>query len=171
MRGGHEVVAFDLNQDSVKRLGEEGAAAASSLADAVAQLESPRVVWVMLPAGAPTEQRRRGARRTARRGRRDHRRRQHLLQGRRPPRRGARARRASATSTCGTSGGVWGLDRGYCLMVGGAPEACRRGSQPILRDARAGAGRRPRTPGGRRLSGARAEEATCTAARSARATS
>ncbi|MDC0681777.1 phosphogluconate dehydrogenase (NAD(+)-dependent, decarboxylating) [Sorangium atrum] len=145
MRGGHEVVAFDLNQDSVKRLGEEGAATASSLGDAVAQLESPRVVWVMLPAGAPTE------RVVGELG-------EQLGEGdviidggntyfKDDVRRArALAPKGIRYVDVGTSGGVWGIDRGYCLMVGGAPEAFAL-VQPILRTLAPGPGDIPRTPG------------------------
>ncbi|XXY49436.1 phosphogluconate dehydrogenase (NAD(+)-dependent, decarboxylating) [Sorangium sp. So ce269] len=145
MRGGHEVVAFDLNQDSVKQLGEEGAETASSLGEAVEKLASPRVVWVMLPAGAPTE---------------------HVVQelgeklgpgdviidgGNTYFKDDVRRARALAPKgiryvDVGTSGGVWGLDRGYCLMVGGAPEAFSL-VQPILRTLAPGQGDIPRTPG------------------------
>ncbi|WP_437820149.1 phosphogluconate dehydrogenase (NAD(+)-dependent, decarboxylating) [Sorangium sp. So ce1078] len=155
MRGGHEVVAFDLNQDSVRQLGEEGAATASSLDEVVQQLASPRVVWVMLPAGAPTE---------------------HVVQEL-GEKLGAGdviidggntyfkddVRRAKALAPkgvryvdVGTSGGVWGLDRGYCLMVGGAPETFAL-VEPILRTLAPGPGDIPRTPG-RREAGSTSEE-------------
>ncbi|WP_437593777.1 phosphogluconate dehydrogenase (NAD(+)-dependent, decarboxylating) [Sorangium sp. So ce1000] len=152
MRGGHEVVAFDLNQDSVKRLGEEGAATASSLGDAVAQLASPRVVWVMLPAGAPTERvveelgEKLGAGDV-------------IIDGGNTYFKDD-VRRAKALAPkgiryvdVGTSGGVWGIDRGYCLMVGGAPEAFAL-VQPILRTLAPGPGNIPRTPGRQAAEGA-----------------
>src|SRR5437016_3468990 len=56
MRGGHQVVGFDRDQTSVEKLVAEGASGAASLEEALAQLESPRIVWVMLPAGGPTEE-------------------------------------------------------------------------------------------------------------------
>ncbi|WP_437338873.1 phosphogluconate dehydrogenase (NAD(+)-dependent, decarboxylating) [Sorangium sp. So ce394] len=147
MRGGHEVVAFDLNQDSVRQLGAEGAATASSLGEVVAQLASPRVVWVMLPAGAPTERvvqelgEKLGAgdviidggntyfKDDVRRAR-------------------ALAPRGIRYVDVGTSGGVWGIERGYCLMVGGAPETFAL-VEPILRTLAPGPGDIPRTPGRR----------------------
>src|ERR1700730_2873051 len=55
MRGGHECVVFDLNPDNVKQLAGEGAAGATSLEDLVRRLAPPRAVWVMVPAGEPTE--------------------------------------------------------------------------------------------------------------------
>ncbi|WP_437492655.1 phosphogluconate dehydrogenase (NAD(+)-dependent, decarboxylating) [Sorangium sp. So ce1014] len=147
MRGGHDVVAFDLNQDSVKQLGEEGAGTATSLDEVVAQLASPRVVWVMLPAGAPTE---------------------HVIQelGEKlgagdviidggntyfkddVRRAGALAPKGIRYVDVGTSGGVWGIERGYCLMVGGAPETFAL-VEPILRTLAPGPGDIPRTPGRR----------------------
>jgi 6-phosphogluconate dehydrogenase len=72
----------------------------------------------MLPAGAPTEDTIANWA-SCSQGRHDHRRRQHLLQGRHPPRQGAGEPRASHYVDVGTSGGVWGLERGYCMMIGG----------------------------------------------------
>src|SRR5438270_10376531 len=54
-KGGHKCTVFDLNAENVKKLVEEGAAGANSLEDLVKQLPQPRVVWVMVPAGKPTE--------------------------------------------------------------------------------------------------------------------
>src|SRR5260370_30558808 len=56
MRGGHQCVVFDLNPQSVSQLAKEGAQASASLEDLAARLEKPRAVWIMLPAGEPTEQ-------------------------------------------------------------------------------------------------------------------
>src|ERR1041384_7852024 len=55
MRGGHECVAWDANPDNVKKIGEEGAKGADSLDDFVAKLTKPRAIWIMVPAGEPTE--------------------------------------------------------------------------------------------------------------------
>src|SRR5262245_18119925 len=55
MQGGHDIVAFDLNPASVEQLAKEGAVGAMSLEDLAAKLDAPRVFWVMLPAGGPTE--------------------------------------------------------------------------------------------------------------------
>ena len=55
MRGGHEVVAFDLSRENVQRLASQGATGARSLDDLVSKLQQPRAVWVMVPAGGPTE--------------------------------------------------------------------------------------------------------------------
>jgi 6-phosphogluconate dehydrogenase len=125
LRGGHRVVAFDRDPAAVARSAEGGAAGADSLDALVAQLEGPRAVWVMVPAGAPTDETvgalaaRLGAgdvivdggnsnyQDTIRRAR-------------------ACAERGVALVDAGTSGGVWGLQEGYALMIGGAPEAVER---------------------------------------------
>ena len=125
LNGGHRIVAFDLNAESVQALEREGAAGASSIPELVAQLPPPRAVWVMLPAGEPTE----GAIREVS---------QALSQGdtvidggnsnyRDSVRRAAELNeRGISFLDAGTSGGVWGLTEGYSLMVGGDQEAYRR---------------------------------------------
>jgi 6-phosphogluconate dehydrogenase len=131
-RAGHEVVGFDLDTALRERVGGlAGARAAGTLGDVVAQLSAPRVVWVMVPAGEPTEA-------TIR-----------LLAAALDPgdvlvdggntrftdtvRRSARLReRGVHLVDAGTSGGVWGLELGYCLMVGGEEEPVRR-CEPIFR--------------------------------------
>jgi 6-phosphogluconate dehydrogenase len=131
-RAGHEVVGFDLDTALRERVGGlAGARAAGTLEDVVAQLSAPRVVWVMVPAGEPTEA-------TIR-----------LLAAALDPgdvlvdggntrftdtvRRSARLReRGVHLVDAGTSGGVWGLELGYCLMVGGEEEPVRR-CEPIFR--------------------------------------
>jgi 6-phosphogluconate dehydrogenase len=116
--GGHSVVAYDRDAATVERLVKEGAKGAHSLADVVKQLEAPRAVWVMVPAGAPTES-------TI----------DELATLLSPNdividggntnfhddvRRAAKlAEKKIRFLDAGTSGGVWGLQVGYCLMVGG----------------------------------------------------
>ena len=146
MRDGHDCVGYDVSADAVKALEADGADGATSLQDFAAKLEPPRMAWVMVPAGEITDKTIAGARRGARAGGHDHRRRQHLLPRRHPSRRRARRRRASTTSTVGTSGGVWGLERGFCLMIGGE-DGGRRAAQPDLRLDRPGVDAAPRTPG------------------------
>jgi len=138
MQGGHTVVAFDLKPASVAELQREGAIGAASLDDLVARLSRPRAVWIMVPAGQPTED-------TI-----------HALAQRLEP--GDTivdggnsyfkddARRARALQTkelhyvdVGTSGGVAGLRRGYCLMIGGPEEAVRR-LDPIFKTLAPGRG-------------------------------
>ena len=118
MRGGHEVVVFDRNARAVEALVEEGARAATSLAAAASQLPTPRIFWVMLPAGEPTETTVDLLKAEAETGdiiidggnsfyKDDVRRAQEL------------AELGIAYVDVGTSGGVWGLERGYCMMIGG----------------------------------------------------
>ena len=118
MRGGHEVVVFDRNARAVDALVEEGARAATSLAAAASQLPTPRIFWVMLPAGESTETTVDLLKAEAETGdiiidggnsfyKDDVRRAQEL------------AELGIAYVDVGTSGGVWGLERGYCMMIGG----------------------------------------------------
>ncbi len=86
MRGSHHCVVFDTQPDAVSALAKEGATASSSLADLVAKLETPRAVWIMLPAGRDHRKHAQRVERPPRAGRHRHRRRQFLLQGRHPPR-------------------------------------------------------------------------------------
>ncbi len=129
-RGGHEIVAFDRSAGAVASAAETGAHAATSLADLVRQLAAPRAVWVMVPAGAPTEST------VAALG--------DLLSPGDTIIDGGNTnfhddvRRAEQLSTrqlhyvdAGTSGGIWGLQEGYCLMVGGEADVCAR-LEPIF---------------------------------------
>ena len=106
-----------------RRSPRRGRPGANSLDDFVAELEVPRRAWIMVPAGEITESTVRELASLLERGRHDHRRRQLLLPRRHPA--GRRARRAGASGylDCGTSGGVFGLERGFCLMVGGPDDA------------------------------------------------
>jgi len=125
MQRGHRVVAYDRAAASVDALANEGAQAARSLAELVAKLSAPRAVWLMLPAGEITEQAVAELSLLLARGDlvvdggnsfyKDDVRRAALL-----------APKGVDYLDCGTSGGVWGLERGYCLMVGGTPAAFAR---------------------------------------------
>jgi 6-phosphogluconate dehydrogenase len=125
MKGGHECVVTDLSADAVASLTREGASGAQSLKDLVATLRPPRAVWVMVPAGNPTEQTVTTLGDLMQAGDtiidggnswfKDDVRRAKML-----------ASRQVNYVDAGTSGGVWGAERGYCLMVGGPPEAVRR---------------------------------------------
>lgn len=121
--GGIEVVGFDRGADVVRRLSAEvGMSPASSLGDAVAQLTAPRVVWLMLPCGAPTEEAITELVPLLRKG-------DVIVDGgnsnyHETQRRGAQlARHGIHFVDAGTSGGVWGLQNGYCIMAGGDDEA------------------------------------------------
>ncbi|MFN7917952.1 MAG: decarboxylating 6-phosphogluconate dehydrogenase [Vicinamibacterales bacterium] len=125
LRGGHAVVAFDRSPEAVARAVEAGAAAADSLETLVGQLATPRAVWVMVPAGAPTESTVAALGALLSPGDtiidggntnfHDDVRRAEELSG-----------RGIAYLDAGTSGGIWGLTEGYCLMVGGDAAACTR---------------------------------------------
>jgi 6-phosphogluconate dehydrogenase len=126
----HEVVAFDFSQDAVKKAEKVGASGARSLADLVKKLEPPRVVWVMVPSGQATEE---TITKLAKAMDRD----DTIVDGGNSKwtddkRRAAELRKQGIHYVdVGTSGGVWGLEVGYCMMVGGAAKAVKRLS-PIL---------------------------------------
>jgi 6-phosphogluconate dehydrogenase len=118
MRGGHELVVFDRKPQAVDELIKEGAIGASSLDDIAAKLESPRIFWVMLPAGEPTEDTVAALTALASPG-------DIIIDGGNSfYKDDIRRARACAEKQLhyvdvGTSGGVWGLERGYCMMIGG----------------------------------------------------
>jgi len=122
-RNGIEVVGWNRTHSVAQAIAkEEGMIAAASVGEAVAQLPSPRVVWLMLPAGAPTEEQVRDLKNLLAPG-------DIVIDGgnanyRDSQRRGAVFAQAGIRFVdAGTSGGVWGLDNGYCLMVGGERDA------------------------------------------------
>jgi 6-phosphogluconate dehydrogenase len=136
--GGHEVVVWDRSADAVQTLARNGATGSSSLPDLVSRLASPRAIWLMVPAGDATEQTVTGLA-------------EHLQQGDTLIDGGNShfkddIRRAAALATrgihyldVGTSGGVWGAERGYCLMIGGPQHAAAR-LVPIFRTLAPGQG-------------------------------
>jgi len=151
MRGGHEVVVTDLSADNVRHIAGEGAIASASLDDFVAKLAKPRVAWLMVPAGAPTEQTVQTLAQKFQAGdilidggnsyfKDDIRRSQQLND------------KGIHYVDVGTSGGVWGLDRGYCMMIGGPKEAVQH-LDPIFKTLAPGRGDIPRTPGREKLTG------------------
>ncbi len=117
-RDGHQAVVYDTNPEAVTDLASEGAIGASSLADLAAKLEAPRAVWVMVPAGAITDAVIEQVADVLEPG-------DTIIDGgnsyyRDDIRHAAELREKGLHFIdCGTSGGVWGLDRGYCLMIGG----------------------------------------------------
>jgi 6-phosphogluconate dehydrogenase len=124
-RGGIEVVGYDRSADAVKQLASEsGMIAAASVEDAVAKLSAPRIVWLMLPSGDPTEQQIRALAPQLGEG-------DIIVDGGNSnyhdsQRRGAwLAEQGIGFMDSGTSGGIWGLENGYCLMVGAAPEVAK----------------------------------------------
>jgi 6-phosphogluconate dehydrogenase len=145
LRGGHSCVVFDTNAASVDQLAQEGATGSQDMAHLVAQMPAPRAVWVMLPAGAITEAT------VARLG--------ELLQPGDTIIDGGNSnyqddvRRAQAMAAkgiryidVGTSGGVWGLERGYCMMIGGDKPAFDH-LEPIFKTLAPGIGTIEKTPG------------------------
>jgi 6-phosphogluconate dehydrogenase len=144
MRAGHDCVVYDVNPDSVKALAGEGATGASSLQDLVDKLDAPRSVWLMVPAAfvddtvgdlAPLL----SADDTIVDGGNS----SYLDDQRRSKQ---VAEQGLHYVDAGTSGGVWGLDRGYSLMVGGDEAAFRR-LEPIFAALAPGVDAAPRTPG------------------------
>ena len=150
MRDGHSCVAYDVNADAVGQLTKEGAVGSSSLEDFVGKLEKPRAVWLMLPAAIvdstldqlvplldPGDT---------------------VIDGGNSYYRDdiGRAQRLATANLhyvdCGTSGGVWGLDRGYCLMIGGETEVVTR-LDPIFRTIAPGQGSAEPTPGRNKMDG------------------
>ena len=131
LQGGHQAVVFDRSADAVKAHVAKGAKSAKDLADLTAQLSAPRVVWLMVPAGAAVES-------TI----------DQLLPGlstgdiiidggnsnyKDSVRRAARLKgKGIEFIDAGTSGGIWGLTIGYCLMIGASPEAFKQ-CEPIFR--------------------------------------
>ncbi len=126
----HEVVAFDFDPKAVKLAVKNGASGAGSLKELVKQLHAPRIVWIMVPAGAPTQETVDKLAKLLDRG-------DTIVDGGNSKwtddkRRAAELKKAGIDYVdVGTSGGVWGLDVGYCMMVGGPPKAVKR-LAPIL---------------------------------------
>ena len=155
LRGGHECVVYDLNPAAVEALAGEGATGSSSLDDFVAKLRPPRTAWVMVPAGGPTEEM---VRRLGERLQPD----DVIIDGGNSHFKDdvRRARELSPKGIhyvdAGTSGGIWGLERGYCLMIGGEREVVAR-LDPVWKTLAPGRGDIPQTPG-REGKGGTAEE-------------
>jgi 6-phosphogluconate dehydrogenase len=126
----HEVVAFDFNPEAVQAAQAHGAVGAGSLEEVVAQLAAPRTVWVMVPAGAPTEQTVQSLAAVLEPG-------DLVVDGGNTNwhddirRAGSLAERRLLYVDVGTSGGIWGLEVGYCMMVGGPAEGVAQ-LAPIL---------------------------------------
>jgi 6-phosphogluconate dehydrogenase len=145
MRAGHSGVVYDRDPAPGKALAAEGAKAVDSLAAMVAALTPPRAIWVMLPAGAATETTIEALKPLLSRG-------DVVIDGgnsfwRDDIRRGAAlAAQGLHYVDVGTSGGVWGLERGYCMMIGGAKEAVER-LDPIFKALAPGRGDVTETPG------------------------
>ncbi len=151
MLGGHQCVVSDLSPQSVAELAKEGATGSASLDDFAAKLAKPRAAWVMVPAGSATEQ---TVNALAAKFEPD----DTIIDGgnsyfKDDVRRSQKLKdRGIHYIDVGTSGGVWGLERGYCMMIGGPREAVER-LDPIFRTLAPGRGDIPRTPGREKLGG------------------
>jgi 6-phosphogluconate dehydrogenase len=156
IRGGHDMVVYDRNAQTVASYVAKGAVGATSVADLVSKLRSPKAVWLMLPSGAVTEA---GVNELG-----------GLLQAGdividggnsmfKDDVRRAKALRAKGVHyvDVGTSGGIWGIDRGYCMMIGGANEAIAH-LTPIFKTLAPGRGDIERTPGREKIRGSTAED-------------
>ncbi len=126
----HQVVAFDFNEDAVKTAESHGASGAGSLQELVQQLEAPRTVWIMVPAGDPTQKTIESLIELLSEG-------DTIVDGGNSKWTDSVARHAQCAEhgvhfvDVGTSGGIWGLEVGYCMMVGGEDEPVQR-LAPIL---------------------------------------
>jgi 6-phosphogluconate dehydrogenase len=144
MRNGHECVVFDANLDAALNLGREGATSSVALQDLVKRLKAPRTIWLMLPAGEVTEKAITELSGLMTAG-------DTLIDGGNTFWKDDVRRAASLKEKglhyldIGTSGGVWGLERGYCLMIGGETAVVER-LDPIFRALSPGAGDIPTTP-------------------------
>jgi 6-phosphogluconate dehydrogenase len=145
MRSGHSAVVYDKDEKAVAALAADGAAGAKALEDFVAKLERPRTAWVMLPAGKITEATIEALAKLMQGG-------DVIIDGgnsfwQDDIRRGkALKERGIQYVDVGTSGGVWGIERGYCMMIGGDKAVVDR-LDPIFAALAPGIGDIPRTPG------------------------
>jgi 6-phosphogluconate dehydrogenase len=144
MRNGHSCVVYDRDAKPGKELAGEGATTVGSLEDMVKALQAPRAIWVMLPAGGPTEQTVETLSKLLAKG-------DVIIDGgnsfwQDDIRRGAALNKIGLHYVdVGTSGGVWGIDRGYCMMIGGEDEVVRR-LDPIFKTLAPGIGDISKTP-------------------------
>ena len=150
MKGGHNCVVFDMSQKSVAELAKDGATGSSSIQDFVSKLQKPRAIWLMIPAAVVDSTIAEIA--------------PHLEAGDILIDGGNSyyiddIRRAKDLQPkgihyvdVGTSGGVWGLERGYCLMIGG-PDKAVQYLDPIFKTIAPGTGDIPRTPGREKVGG------------------
>ncbi len=151
MRGGHQVVVSDLSAENVQHIAHEGAIPSTSLDDFVSKLKPPRAAWLMVPAGGPTEQTVQALSQRFQKG-------DILIDGgnsyfKDDIRRSRQLRDKGIHHVdVGTSGGVWGLERGYCMMVGG-PKDTVQYLDPIFKTLAPGRGDIPRTPGREKMPG------------------
>ncbi len=149
MAGKHDCVVFDLSPENVKALAGEGAAGAASMDDFVGKLTKPRAAWVMVPAGDPTEKTVLSLAERMESG-------DIIIDGgnsyfKDDIRRASVLRKKGIHYVdVGTSGGIWGVKRGYCMMIGGSPEAFKH-LEPVFKTLAPGRGDTPSSPGREKL--------------------
>src|SRR6202165_3612542 len=149
MEHGHSTVVYDKDPKAVAAIAADGALGAGALEDFVKKLEKPRIAWVMLPAGKITEATIDALSKLMENG-------DVIIDGgntfwQDDVRRGkALKERGIHYVDVGTSGGVWGIDRGYCMMIGGPKEVVQQ-LDPIFKTLAPGRGNIPRTPGREKL--------------------
>ena len=145
MKGGHSVVVYDRSAEAVKGLVAEGATGAASLEELVKKLSGPRAVWMMVPSGAATEDTAQALHDLLDKG-------DVIIDGGNSyfkddvRRSQAFAKKGVKYVDVGTSGGVWGVERGYCLMYGGEKEVVTR-LEPLFKTLAPGYGTLERTVG------------------------
>lgn len=150
-KGGHKCTVFDVNPANVSKLAGEGAEGAGSLEELVKKLPKPRAVWVMVPAGKPTESTVQTLAAAMEPG-------DSVIDGgnsfyKDDIRRAAELKKKGIHYLdAGTSGGVWGVERGYCLMIGASDEAFKQ-LEPIFKTLAPGIGNIARTPGRDKVGG------------------
>jgi len=156
LRGGHELVVSDLSPDAVKGLVGEGATGSASLDEFVGKLKTPRAAWIMVPAGDPTEKTVQALADRMQSG-------DTIIDGGNSyfkddiRRAGQLKPKGINYVDVGTSGGVWGIDRGYCMMIGGPNDTVQR-LDPIFKTLAPGRGDIGRTPGREKVTGSTAED-------------
>jgi 6-phosphogluconate dehydrogenase len=156
LRGGHELVVSDLSPDAVRGLVGEGATGSASLDEFVGKLKTPRAAWVMVPAGDPTEKTVQALAGRMQSG-------DTIIDGGNSyfkddiRRAGQLKSKGINYVDVGTSGGVWGIDRGYCMMIGGPKDTVQR-LDPIFKTLAPGRGDIGRTPGREKVTGSTAED-------------
>jgi len=156
LRGGHELVVSDLSPDAVKGLVGEGATGSASLDEFVGELKTPRAAWIMVPAGDPTEKTVQTLADRMQSG-------DTIIDGGNSyfkddiRRAGQLKSKGINYVDVGTSGGVWGIDRGYCMMIGGPKDTVQR-LDPIFKTLAPGRGDIGRTPGREKVTGSTAED-------------
>ncbi len=151
MAGGHECVVFDIDSRAVEGMAGEGATGAQSIEDLMKRLQPPRAVWVMVPAGEITDRTVAALGGALQSG-------DVVIDGGNSyfkddvRRAGDLSKQGVSYVDVGTSGGVWGLERGYSMMIGGDVESVER-LDPIFKTLSPGRGDIPRTPGREALAG------------------